>query len=439
MYNPNVWWHVLQFVIFMAPTGYLIFKVFENKLRFGKRFFGLIMLLYVVITAAIIALTISEVSPFRSLSSWGLGVIILISIAAIKLTVAKSTFSQLFVFFILLNLQYNTFLLSHAFLDLGIMPQIMEYEYGNLLLISLVFLALLFPVVYYLLVKQFKRIEDDNILSGEMKLFFCLPAGFYLIASTLFRMEPNTLVSKVNLLPLVFIIICEFASYYAALQAIISGNAAAAERAQLLVANSQLTLWQEQYENLQFQIASDARARHDWRHHIVSVLDFVNNKDMDGLNEYLAAYKEKYLAPEEAPICDVSAVDMLFRYYKRQAKEKQIKLSISKVSMENCEVSVPDLTIVFGNLLENALEACERMERGEKYISLKIRVDGSNPVAIICENSYDGIVCRNEGKFVSRKKGGGIGLSSVENIAKKHDGSMKIKTEGNVFKVYVAI
>ncbi|MEG0355117.1 MAG: GHKL domain-containing protein, partial [Lachnospiraceae bacterium] len=56
-----------------------------------------------------------------------------------------------------------------------------------------------------------------------------------------------------------------------------------------------------------------------------------------------------------------------------------------------------------------------------------------------CENSYDGILKKNGEKLASRKKKGGIGLTSVENIAKKYDGSMNVKTDGEKFQVYVVL
>ncbi|MEG2815349.1 MAG: GHKL domain-containing protein, partial [Oscillospiraceae bacterium] len=326
-----------------------------------------ILSLYCVMTATIIALTLTEVSPFRTFGAFGMFCIIILSLSAIKLLVKKSTYSLLFVLFVLLNLQYNTFLLSDALIDFGLIPHFVEYENGNLLLISLIFTALLFPVVRYLLVKQFKRIEDENFLPGRIKLLFCMPMGFFLVVLTLFPINLNAFATKENLFPLIVITICEFASYFAALQAIIASNVAAKESEALIMANTQISLWTEQYTNLQSQVEADSRIRHDWRHHIISVLGFVNNRDMDGLNDYLAVYKEKYMMPEEAPICDINSVDMLFQYYKRRAKQLSIKLTISPVILGQSHIFAPDFTIIFGNLLENAIEACERMEVGEKY------------------------------------------------------------------------
>ncbi|MEG2383636.1 MAG: GHKL domain-containing protein [Oscillospiraceae bacterium] len=439
MYNPNVWWHVLQFLAFMAPVGYLGYRVFENHLRFKKPWFWVILSLYCVMTSTIIALTLTEVSPFRTFGTFGMLCIIILSLSAIKLLVKKSTYSLLFVLFVLLNLQYNTFLLSDALIDFGLIPHFVEYENGNLLLISLIFTALLFPVVRYLLVKQFKRIEDENFLPGRIKLLFCMPMGFFLVVLTLFPINPDAFATKENLFPLIVITICEFASYFAALQAIIASNVAAKESEALIMANTQISLWTEQYTNLQSQVEADSRIRHDWRHHIISVLGFVNNRDMDGLNDYLAVYKEKYVMTEEASICDINSVDMLFQYYKRRAKERSIKLTISPVILGHSHIFAPDFTIIFGNLLENAIEACERMEVGEKYINLKIRADDGHLIAIICENSFDGVVNRRENKILSRKEKGGIGLSSIESITQKYDGSMKVKVDGNVFKIYIAL
>ncbi|MEG1956264.1 MAG: ATP-binding protein, partial [Lachnospiraceae bacterium] len=126
-------------------------------------------------------------------------------------------------------------------------------------------------------------------------------------------------------------------------------------------------------------------------------------------------------------------------YYKRKAADLNIPLHINTVHFQKCHVSDSELTIVFGNLLENAIEACNRIPEEDRFITLKIKNVESSLVAIICENSFDGILNQRNGKILSRKKEGGIGLSSIESIALKYHGIMKIQAEQNNFKIYVSL
>ncbi|MEG2000803.1 MAG: ATP-binding protein [Evtepia sp.] len=441
MYDPNIWFHVIQFIIFMLPVCLMLHRIFEKNLRVDGFWFWFTVFGYTVVVAFVIAIFMAEISPYRAQSRIGAHIIIVISLIAIKIVIKRGLLSLLFVFFVLLNVQYSTFLLAKATLDYGILPQIFSYAYGDLMLFALIYYFLMLPIVYYLLVKQYKRIADENIAGRHINFFFCLPAGFYFAVSMLMRISMDTAVgaTKEMLFPLMFTNICVFISYYAALQAIIVSYDVSMEREKLYVAQSQIVLWEEHDEKLQFQIESDARARHDWRHHIVTVFGFVEQDDMNGLKEYLDVFKEEYMVSDGPPICDVVALDMIFQYYKRKAKEQEIEMAMSQVILKGSRVEVSDLTVLFGNLLENAMEACEKLEGMPKYINLKVRRKAPDLIAIICENSFDGVIKKRDRKIVTRKEIGGIGLSSIESIAEKYRGSMHISSDDQIFKVYIAI
>lgn len=102
----------------------------------------------------------------------------------------------------------------------------------------------------------------------------------------------------------------------------------------------------------------------------------------------------------------------------------------------NLEVGIVDLsfmepievTTIFGNLLDNAIEACDLVPKN-KYIEMKL--DKYNDfIAININNSSMPIEKWHFGKPVSRKgKNHGIGLLNVENVIKKYNGSMVLEEE----------
>ena len=108
-----------------------------------------------------------------------------------------------------------------------------------------------------------------------------------------------------------------------------------------------------------------------------------------------------------------------------------------------------DLAIIINNLLQNALEACERMAGGKKYISLSGRQ--KKRFFLICvKNSFEGEVTfdKNNNLPVSTKSVGppgkstamhGIGLSNVKRETAKYLGNVNIKTRKNEFIVTVLL
>lgn len=361
----------------------------------------------------------------------------LLSFLVYRTCTRKKFIFLFFLLFILLNVQVNALLLARATLDFHILPQISSYEHGDYLLLSSVYCLLIFAVVYFSLAPYYKRIVDDNIIMEHTRVFFCLPLLFFIILYvlgktilTIFFKMPKEL-----FLPLILLNIFALFSYYAALKSIIANYDASREHEKLYAAENQLALWKTQYNNLQSKIDSDARIRHDWRQHIITIMGYVENKDLPGLENYLVDYKDKYLLPDSEAVCDIPSLNMLFQYYQHEAKEKGILFTIHNVLLKECGISDPELTVLFGNLLENAIEACEKVTDDSKYICFKaIRKD--NKIILLCENSFDGLLNKNKNKITSRKDTGGIGVSSIEGIVEKYHGQMKIETADRVFKIY---
>lgn len=105
-------------------------------------------------------------------------------------------------------------------------------------------------------------------------------------------------------------------------------------------------------------------------------------------------------------------------------------LEIGAVNLNFMEAM--EITTVFGNLLDNAIEACERVT-GDKYIEMKL--DSYNDfIAVKVSNSSQPIKEWSIGKPISKKgKNHGIGLINVENIIKKYDGSILLEEEKGKF------
>lgn len=122
---------------------------------------------------------------------------------------------------------------------------------------------------------------------------------------------------------------------------------------------------------------------------------------------------------------------------------------VSKGIQMNCLLDVPaqlfiegtDLCVILGNLLDNALEATEKIPIEEKpWITLSIKL--TKEVLLICtENPYAGEVKTDgHGKLFSSKKGEhGIGLISIEKTASKYGGEVTTSHEKGIFRISVIL
>ena len=114
----------------------------------------------------------------------------------------------------------------------------------------------------------------------------------------------------------------------------------------------------------------------------------------------------------------------------------------------NINVSIPsglsfpsfDLTVILGNLIDNALEAVAFVDE-DPFIDF--RINCSKGLMIIkISNPYKIAVNMENGKIITSKKdtaNHGIGLKSVKEALNKYNGITKIETDQNIFTITAAL
>ena len=103
-------------------------------------------------------------------------------------------------------------------------------------------------------------------------------------------------------------------------------------------------------------------------------------------------------------------------------------------------MGVADICSLFGNIMENAVEACERVQDpARRVISLNVR-SLAGQVSVCAENYFEGEVRFADGLPVTRKEDTfrhGYGVKSIRMIAEKYGGTMQCGAAGGLFSVRV--
>ena len=101
--------------------------------------------------------------------------------------------------------------------------------------------------------------------------------------------------------------------------------------------------------------------RHDSSHHFTALKYFFANNQ----NQYGLTYIEKINSDlENTEIVDTgnTAFDAIISTKKALAESKNIEFTIQIQIPEKLKVDAVDLCVIFGNSLDNAIEACEKLE-----------------------------------------------------------------------------
>lgn len=191
------------------------------------------------------------------------------------------------------------------------------------------------------------------------------------------------------------------------------------------------------YKMLAEQYRQSERLRHDMKNHIIALSALSRNKEWEKIDDYLKSMED--IAIDAAgDMTGNKVVDALLYQKRKQAQEDNIKWE--------CDVQVPkerrihefDLCVLFGNILDNALNACGRMQRGEcRFISIQAKTV-KKCFLIEVKNSMDSTEKYADG-FTDKEDSQehGIGLLNVRDVVTKYNGVVNIEAKEGIFAISI--
>ena len=205
---------------------------------------------------------------------------------------------------------------------------------------------------------------------------------------------------------------------------------------ELKYADRSLLAQKKQYETVSAHMEEMKKARHDLRQHLAVVQSYIERDDRAGLSEYIEIYKTE-LPPDIIEIyCRNQVINALICYYASQARRHKIRFEAQADYPEQCPVPDTEVTVILGNLLENAVEACLREKNGKCSIRLRIFRKNKSSLVFLTDNTCSGTVRFDaDGKtpLSSKRKGVGIGVSSIREIADRYGGDTLFEQKAGMF------
>lgn len=198
----------------------------------------------------------------------------------------------------------------------------------------------------------------------------------------------------------------------------------------------QLQQQQTHYRRLRGQIDAARRAEHDLRHHLRALRGFADQENLAAIRDYLENYTLSVIPKLSSSYSNYFMVDSLLAYYAAEAQAANIRVDLSIGLTKKPFLSDDELSILLGNLLENAIEACCRISNGERWIRLRGEESESRFVLLI-ENAA--LPASRLSLKSSKRKGKGIGIRSVKEIVASHEGVCDFILQDNTFAASILI
>lgn len=290
------------------------------------------------------------------------------------------------------------------------------------------------PPCLFLLKYFYMPIEDklDTKESGFLSalslfLFVLLIPIFTLSSPEYLRSDPVMTYSFFALLMSTFALYILFFKLYGLIQKKMLSQQ------EIIQLQHQNELSVEQYRRIQEQIKINQKMHHDLSHHLLTIQNFLANGETRHAEEYLNQYLENTKRYKISRFCGNLMTNMLVSHYYFLAKENEIDFSVRINIPDSLPIQDIDLSVLLGNLLDNAVKAAGHASEANRFVRLNIICSGKM-LAITVDNGFDGNVQQDGKHYLSTKeKHQGMGLKSIANISEKYHGGVEFTHEGTEF------
>lgn len=179
--------------------------------------------------------------------------------------------------------------------------------------------------------------------------------------------------------------------------------------------------------------------RHDMKHHLNEMSIMARRNEDSEVMHYIQNMYTYFNNPNEYISSGNKEVDSLLNYMLNKADNILDSVNYQINVPKELEIPSFDLTIIVGNLLENAIDAAKDSE--ERWLEVLLNYE-KGMLFIRIRNSYNNLVQKRGEVYITTKKKKqehGIGLQNVKKVVDNYKGEMQISAQDNIFDVKIIL
>ena len=212
------------------------------------------------------------------------------------------------------------------------------------------------------------------------------------------------------------------------------------ERTQLLIDKMQLDVYKDRLTETQKQYNEIKSIRHDMKNHLQCILSLIKKTKYDESQEYVEDMLENKLDFVYQFIdMNNNIINVISNAKLTLCRNEKIKTVIN-ISSFRLEMDDSDICVILGNLFDNAIEACKKIDE-DKMIYFEIS-QKKGYVNFIIKNSIKKSVLKSNPNLKTNKSNAvwhGIGLKSAKETVSRYGGMIDFYENNDLFAVDVWI
>lgn len=178
--------------------------------------------------------------------------------------------------------------------------------------------------------------------------------------------------------------------------------------------------------------------KHDLKNRMAGLYHLLEEGTTDQIKEQLGQMYKELEMVDSSRYSDNLVVDSVLRIKAGIAKKAGIHMESSVFIPKKMQMDTGDIGVLYGNLLDNALEACQKVKEENRYLRIENKyVDGK--LILIIENSKDSEKNPELHTTKADSYSHGRGISSVQKVVEKYNGTASFSDKGDSFEAAVML
>ena len=174
---------------------------------------------------------------------------------------------------------------------------------------------------------------------------------------------------------------------------------------------------------------------HDTKHHFLVVQEYLKNEEYGNLQKYVTQISDEFQRTVPKVYTGIKILDFILEQKRVVAQKSGIRYEIDTMLLTGIPTTEQETCALFGNLLDNAIEACCLVETEEKWIEIQIN-QRNQLLSIEVLNTFEIPCIRKQGVFETIKEERsvhGYGIKSMRRIVDKHQGLIAYEEKEKIF------
>lgn len=195
------------------------------------------------------------------------------------------------------------------------------------------------------------------------------------------------------------------------------------------------------YQSLRKAYDENRMMYHDFKNHMLVMNQLLQEEKNKEALEYIGTYIHGTLSINQRVESGCKIIDIIVNYKITEAVEKQINFTYEIDFISQINIKDNDMCILLANLLDNAIEACEKVEKERRLIYLRIKRQ-NQMLLIFIENTIEEREAEKREFFKTSKQNKelhGLGIKCIDNVIQKYDGHKEYSIQKDNFQMYLSL